>query len=65
MGKLILGFIAGYILSDMLTAKFPQAGRFKIQALPQIGVSATGTTVQSSLPSAALSACAYPTLLQQ
>jgi len=30
MGKLILGFVLGFILSDAITNKYPKAQQFKI-----------------------------------
>lgn len=51
MGKLIMGFIAGYVLSDVLSQKFPQAQRFKIQSTPQ------GYTTGAALTQAAPGSC--------
>lgn len=34
MGKIILGFIVGYVLSDFITSKVPQVRQFKIMSSP-------------------------------
>lgn len=51
MGKLILGFLAGYLLSDMISQRFPQAQKFKIQSGPQ------GYTTGAALTQAAPGSC--------
>jgi hypothetical protein len=57
MGKIIMGFIAGYILSDIISQKFPQAQQFKISSLPGVQQTTGAALAKTTSPQ-----CSYVNL---
>ena len=72
MGKLILGFIVGFVLSDWIASTFPQTANWRIQPSGSLPATAqtTGAQIATTPPATGPGLmptggqCVYPTLQQ-